>query len=367
MHKSPPLSLFTVLALVSLVASACARQAPALPPIDIVDPHVGSTFPSGTEVDLHVTFYGVGGGSNTWQSYEYQLLDNGQVVSQAADIPISQTTLSPTLRSLPDGTHLVVVRGRAARPNPDYAEAANDAHRVYGDWYTSNPLCFFVGANPPEDICSTAAMAQPLKGAAPAASPIPTFASTLAPVIQSLSAFPAPAYYGHACPGLSTITFRAMLALPAGMPPELVEAQAHVTLEVGAGQSSMGSFAVPLLPAAAAGGAAGDVAYSGTLDLSRSYDNASSHFDLSALAGGVGALLWYVDASSHDAAGANVFHLGRTMDQVIDLSPCPVGTLASPRSTPQDSASQGCSQYTNELSCTLADCSWLGSACAISP
>lgn len=368
MHKSPLLLLPIMLVLASLVAGACASRPATHSAINITDPHNGNTFPSGADVDLHVTFSGLGGQPGAWESYEYQVLDNGQIVSGVANIPISQSRLSPTLRALANGTHLVVIRGRAARPDPAYTGLPNDTHRIFGDWYASTPLCFFVGPNPPEGLCSNAALAGPVGAAT--AGPVPTFATTQVPVIQSLDAFPAQVRYGKACPSLTGVTFRAVVSLPAGAAPDIVQAQAHVFVRVGAGTLDSGSFVVPLHPAGTPDPTAGGALYTGTLALNHGYNDADSHFDPSALAGATGALIWYVDASSTSAAGSSAVSLGRTMDQVIDLAPCPNGTPSPAQNSSAANSSTsdlGCAQYGNELSCSLAGCAWAGSVCTISP
>ncbi len=371
MHTSRALMLFIVLVVVSLVASSCAPRHEALPAINITEPHNASTFASNANITLHVSLEGVAGDSGAWDRYDDQVLDNGVIVSQASDQPISVTTRTLELGALLNGIHLVEVRGRAARPDPSVADSPNDPHRIFGNWYASKPVCFFVGPNPPEDFCSSVTITGPLAAVTATPSPSPTSLSTPLPVIQSASASPASVFYGNTCSSQSTVTFQAAFSLPAGAAPGLVQAQARVAVLVGSGQSVSGSFLVPLHPTGARDAATGWVLYSGSLALSRSYNDAANQFDPAALAGQAGALLWYVDASSHDAAGQNAFYLGRSMDQVIDLSPCPVGTpppvlqnnVVSTASVPN----QGCAQYSNELSCSIAGCSWAGAICVISP
>ncbi len=368
MHPSRPLVLLIVLLLASLGASSCALRHAAPPAINLTDPQNGNTFPSNASVTLHVTLYGVSGSSSLWDRYDYQVIEDGVIVSQASDQSITITQRSLLLRGLLDGTHLVVVRGRPSRPDPDYADLPNNTFRIYGDWYTSNPVCFFVGPNPPEDFCSNVTIAEPLRAVTATPSPLPTEAATPVPVIRSISALPSAVYYGSTCPSLSTVTFRADLSLPAGMPPDLIEARAHVSVVVGSGQSISGSFLVPLHPTGTSDTADGAAVYTGSLALTHAYNDAADQFDPASLAGGVGALLWYVDATSHDAAGQNAFSMGSTMEQVIDLSPCPVGAQPPALNNAAGSgSSNSCSQYSNELSCDLAACAWTGSACAISP
>ncbi len=371
MHTTRYLLLPIVVVLASIAGSSCALRREAPPAINITEPRNGNTFASNADITLQVSLDGVGGDSGAWDRYEYQVLDNGVIVSQASDQPISVTTRTLELGGLLNGTHLVEVRGRAARPDPSFADSPNDPHRIFGSWYTSRPVCFFVGPNPPEDFCTSLTIGQPALAITATPSPFPTSLSTPLPVIQSASSSPASVYYGKTCSSQSTVAFQAAFSLPAGMSPGLVAAQAHVLVVVGDGQSSSGSFLVPLHPTGARDATTGWAIYSGSLTLSHSYNDASNQFDPVALSGEAGALLWYVDASSHDAAGQNAFYLGRSMDQVVDLSPCPVGTPPPPlqnnivSTAPVPNA--GCAQYSNELSCSIAGCSWAGAICVISP
>jgi hypothetical protein len=366
-HKLRLSFLLVVLTLVSLVASSCALRHEARPPVYIEEPHNGNTFPSNASVTLRVSTYGISQNSPIWETYDYEVLDNGVIISEGANRPISETTPTMVLGSLPDGTHLVVVRGRASHADRDYADAPNpNSYRIYSDWYSSNQVCFFTGPNPPDDFCTYVTIAQGVRAVTPTPSPFPTFAPTAIPVIQGVSAFPSPIYYGDTCPSLSSVTFRAVLGLPAGTTPDQVDVQAHASVGIGSVQSNSGSFLVPLQNTGTWDTATGGAVYSGTLALTHAYNDANNQFDPAALAGGSGALLWYADASSH--AGSLALYLGRSANQVISLAPCPTGGQPRHQDNPGGSDSgSGCGQYTNQLSCNLAGCSWLGTSCVVTP
>jgi hypothetical protein len=248
---------------------------------------------------------------------------------------------------------------------------------VYTRWYPSNDVCFFVGPNPPPDFCATRTVAYPVQvepSATATQAPIPP---TAIPVIDNVSAFPAPIYYGDTCPALSTVTFRAALTLPNGTTADLIDAKAHVTVRVGTSGSNSGSLVVPLQSTQTWDTASGGLIFSGTLALTHSYNDANNQFDPASLGGNTGALLWYVDVSSHDPSLQNALYLGRSPNQVIDLSPCPQASQNRPHNPGGGTGpgsggtgpASGCSQYGNQTSCDLAGCSWdpQASSCSVSP
>jgi len=353
--------------------SSCALQHDASI-LHITQPQDNNTFALGDGVNVHVTvtdvisrFQGV------WSGYEYEVTDNGRLIGHGTNMPLSQRSVSALENASPPGQHIIVARGRAERPDPDYESVPNNPYRVYSDWYSSNEVCVWFGPNPPPDFCSTRTIANPVVvGPTATATPFPP---TPVPVIDSAQAFPNPIYYGETCPGVSTVTFRAALTMPAGITADMVQVQAHVNVEIGSVQSNSGSLLVPLLATQTWDTATGGQIFTGTLALTHSYNDPNNHLDLGSLGGNSGALLWYADAYSHDPSGMSAVYLGRSGNQVIDLSPCPTGSQNRPHNngsgpgSPGSQPGSGCEQYSNQLSCNLAGCSWnpQSSSCSVTP
>ncbi|HUI89837.1 MAG TPA: hypothetical protein VLX61_14055 [Anaerolineales bacterium] len=190
----------------------------------------------------------------------------------------------------------------------------------------------------------------------------PTVTPTPIPIIDSVQAYPNPIYYGNTCPTISTVTFRAALTLPPGVTADQVTVQSHVRVVIGSLSTDSGSFLVNLLPNGSWDATTGGQVFLGTLDLSHRYNDANNHFDPASLGGSPGALLWYVDVSRSGTL------LGRSGNQVLDLSPCPIPGHNPPPHNGGGSPSSPsgiCGQYTNATSCNLAGCSWNGTSCGV--
>ncbi len=366
-----PFSLYVVIIL-GVVMSGCGGFRHAV--ILITNPHDNDTFALGDGVNVHISASSsLPANHGSWESYEYEVRDNDRLIGHGLRIPFTQTEATVVENALPGGLHLITARARGIRR--DYDTTASTPQYIYGDWYNSNEVCVWFGPNAPADFCTIRTIGQPVE-VAPTATHTP-FPPTPVPVIDSVQAFPNPIYYGATCPNLSTVTFRAALTMPAGITADMVQVQAHVNAEIGSVQSNSGSLLVPLLATQTWDTATGGQVFSGTLDLSHSYNDASNHLDLGSLGGNSGALLWYADASSHDAAGMNATFLGRSGNQVIDLAPCPTASQNRPHNNGSGSGSTsggssggtGCEQYSNQLSCNLAGCSWnpQSSACSVTP
>ena len=184
--------------------------------------------------------------------------------------------------------------------------------------------------------------------------------------IDSVQAYPNPIYYGDTCPSLTVVTFRAALILPAGTTPDLVTVAAHVSVVIGPSETNEGNLLVPMIPNGTWDTATGGQVFLGTLDLSHRYNDPLNHFDPASLGGSPGALLWYADVARHDPSSTGTI-IGRSLNQVLDLSPCPVsGHGPSPHTGGGTPSVCG---YTNATSCNLAGCSWnsSNSTCSVTP
>jgi hypothetical protein len=356
----------------SMLFAACAPFQHRWIPATITDPHDNDVIPLGQQIAVRVDV--LAAGESGWTNFEYTITDNGETIAHVGNESIAQRHLLVYENHAAPGVHDVQVTGRAWRLNSPGGQP------YYTAPWTSNDVCFFVGPNPPPDFCATRTVPMPLV-VAPTATHTP-FPPTPIPVIDSADAYPSPIYYGDTCPGLSTVTFRAALTLPSGITADLVNAQAHVSVMIGSAQSNAGSLLVPLPATQTWDTTTHGQIFTGSLDLSHAYNDANNHFDPAALGGSSGALLWYVDASSHDPSFQNVISLGRTLNQVINLAPCPAagenppqhGNGNNPGSGSSGSSGgspggSGCAAYSNELSCDLAGCSWNpgGSSCTVSP
>jgi hypothetical protein len=231
-------------------------------------------------------------------------------------------------------------------------------------WYPTVVICTFVGTPPNgSDFCSAdySQYAQGLQVATNTPTPTPI------PVIDNVQAYPNPIYYGNTCPSISTVTFRAALTLPNGTTPDMTNVQAHVSVRVGSGGTTAGNLLVNMLPDGSTDTASGGQVFLGTAALTHSYHDPFNSFDPASLAGGSGALLWYVDALRIDPTSSVATSLGRSSNQVLDLSPCPVSGHNPPHNPNGSAPVTGCGQYSNQTSCNLAGCSWNGSSCTVAP
>ncbi len=283
----------------------------------------------------------------------------------------SNVIFAQSLSASTAGPHYISVQGRLARPDPDFADLPNNPHKVYSDWINSNEVCFYIGPNAPSDFCSTRTIAQPLVVMTGTPTPFPTSTPTPIPVIDSVQAYPNPIYYGQTCPSISTVTFRAALTLPNGITPDLVDAQAHVRVIVGPSETNSGSLTVPLQSNGTWDSSSGGQVFLGTVALTHTYNDALNHFDPASLGGNSGALLWYVDASSHDPSYQTQTLLDTSPNQVLSLAPCPASGHNPPHNSNNGNGTTvtGCAQYTNQTSCNLGGCSWnpQNSSCAVNP
>ncbi|HUI89835.1 MAG TPA: hypothetical protein VLX61_14045 [Anaerolineales bacterium] len=343
--------LFHALIFFAMLTAGCALPHNA-PPFYIINPHDRTVYPLGSDI---IVQYGTNVPSDSNRvNFEVEVFDNGTQVSDRL-YPGTLSQASFTIAHETPGGHLLSAKGRAI--NRDGSVSS---------WYLSSVVCTFVGAPPSgTDFCSVDYVAQGLQ-AAPTNTPSPT--PTPIPVIDSAQAYPSPIYYGDTCPSLSTVTFRAALTLPSGTTPDLVEVRAHVSVITGSVSTPSGSLLVPLLPNGTWDSATGGQVFVGTLALTHSYNDANNRFDPASLGGSSGALLWYVDASRHDPTGSTGTYLGRSANQVVDLSPCPTAGHNPPPhngSGSQSSPSGICEQYTNATSCNLAGCSWNGTSCSV--
>ena len=354
----------TVLIMAGLLLGACAPFQHAWIPAQITDPHNNDVVPLGQQIAVRVSV--LAATDPSWGQFEYTITDNGETIAHVGNETIRQRNLLVYENHAAPGVHIVQATGRAWRQE----SRGGQTDTYYTPWWNSNEVCFFVGPNPPPDFCATRTVPMPLV-VAPTSTPTP-FPPTAVPVIDSASAYPSPIYYGNTCPSVSTVTFRAALTLPAGTTPDLMDVQAHVGVVIGSLQSISGSLLVPLLPTGTWDTATGGQIFSGTLALTHAYNDANNHFDPARLGGSSGALLWYADASSHDASLQNAVYLGRSANQVINLAPCPETSQQNGphnNQNPGSGPATGCEQYSNQLSCNLAGCSWnpQGSACTVSP
>ncbi len=194
----------------------------------------------------------------------------------------------------------------------------------------------------------------------PTCNPVPLTPTPIV-AVDSVQAYPNPIYYGDSCPSLSSLTFRAVLTLPASIQASSVQVIAHVGVVIGSTGNRSGSLQVTLLPDGTWDASTGGQVFTGTLNLSHSYSDPNNQLDLASLAGASGALLWNVTVTGSD--GTN---LGHSSNQVVSLSPCPAPGHNPPHN-PGGSNPNGCSQYTNQTSCNLAGCSWnpQNSSCSV--
>ncbi len=184
----------------------------------------------------------------------------------------------------------------------------------------------------------------------------PTITPTPSVIIDSLSAYPSPIYYGQTCPSLSTLTFRAAITLPAGTTADQFQVAAHVGVVIGSTANRSGALLVPMPSTGTWDSSSGGQVYSGTLNLTHSYSDPNNQLDLAALGGNSGAILWSLTVNGDNGSGQNT-ELVHSLNQVVSLSPCPTAGHTPPHGSGSGSPS-GCAQYTNETSCNLGGCAW---------
>lgn len=372
-NKRHLLALIGVIIIFSLVTSACALEHHGA--LRIVAPHNNDVLPENQPVRIRVEVVDmreVYQPALAWEQGQYNLVDDGSIVTEAGwqRLPGRGETLEFVINNPSAGPHYVMFQTQLRRLNRDYYDFPNDPddrHYDHSDWYRTGEVCFWVGPNAPQDFCTIRTTTNPLTMASATPSPFPTFAPTPVPVLRNAEAQPSPIYYGDSCPDVSTITFRAVAVLPAGVTANQVTVQAHAQVLIGSTQTQRGDFVVNLVPAGAQDATTGGEIFTGTLALTHPYNDANNHFDPGSLGGGYGALLWYVDASRHDSSGLAVY-LGRTANQVMDLAPC-AQQNRRPHNNPGGGGGTGCEQYTNQTSCNLAGCSWnpQASTCSVNP
>ena len=297
------------------------------------------------------------------------IYDNGVVVGHPFYTVAGQPSATSYHETFPiqnetAGPHVVYAQGREI-------DVLNSTTTTHSTWYISNLLCFFVGPNPPSQpvLCGIGSNSSFLT----VATITPTITPTPIPVLDSVQAYPSPIYYGDTCPSLSTVSFRATLTLPSGTTPDLITVEAHVSVVIGASETNSGNLLVPMLSNGTWDTSTGGQVFQGTIALTHPYDDADNHFDPASLGGSPGALLWYVDVSRHDPSFSTKSMIGRSANQVLDLSPCPINghnspsTNNSPSKNNGNGSASGCGQYSNQTSCNLGGCSWNGKSCTANP
>jgi len=145
---------FIVFVVASLLMNACDLQHHGY--IYVTDPQNGNTFPLNQPITVKVSVADISRLiPYDWVSYEYTITDDGTTIAHVGNETIHQRNLFVVMNNPSQGAHYVSVRGRAARPDPDFVDVPNNPYRVYSDWIDSNEVCFFVGPNPPPDFCTT--------------------------------------------------------------------------------------------------------------------------------------------------------------------------------------------------------------------
>ena len=288
------------------------------------------------------------------RAHEWEIQDNGRSILPP-DLYTEPNWVEPApFRWEPANLGIHIITARAA--------FQDDNSQLHWSDYTSVTVCVINDpVNPVPNI--------PIGAVGNCLIP-PTVTPTPVPIpnpIDSVQAYPNPIYYGDTCPSLTTVTFRTALTLPAGITSDLATVQAHVSVVIGPSETNEGNLLVALLPNGTWDTVTGGQVFLGTLDLSHRYSDSLNHFDPAALGGSPGALLWYLDVSRHDPSFSTETIIGRSANQVLDLSPCPVsGHGPSPHAGGGTPSVCG---YTNATSCNLAGCSWnsINSTCSITP
>ena len=251
--------------LLGLMGLGCAP--PHRAPFLIASPHDNDTFPSGQPVTVRVdTIDLTHVNGETWESYDYEVFDNGDLVARRTHVPLTNRNPYEVIAHPADGLHWVDVNGRIARTRYFFG----DPEPVYSDRYALN-VCFWVGPNPPPDFCSVRTIVQAARVATPTPTRVPP-TPTPVPVILEAEAFPNPLYYGETCPSLSSVTLRAALAVPEGMTAQQLDVKAHVSVMVGTSSGNVGGLVVPLEATQTWDVSTGGQEFEGTLDLSHAYD-----------------------------------------------------------------------------------------------
>lgn len=359
--------------LMVFLITGCDLSHPGAARFQLTNPHNLTTYPLGAAVT--VQYNGLYNLDNNQVSFDVEILDNGVGLGHVYYPGPHTVNGSWTIPHETPGVHWISAQARGI--------AADHSHT---QWLSAGMVCIYVGPLPTGSTLSSActlAFEQYLLAlvhgslygqssspqqvaatvtAAPTSTPIPN-------PIDSVQAYPNPIYYGDTCPSLANITFRAALTLPAGTTPDLADVEAHVSVVIGPAESNAGNLIVPLLPNGTTDTASGGVVFLGTVALTHPYNQGSDHFDPASLGGSPGALLWYADVSSHDPSNSTAAFLGRSANQVLDLSPCPVSGQNPAHNSTGGGAPTGCGQYTNQTSCNLGGCSWnsQNSSCTVNP
>jgi hypothetical protein len=352
-------SFLTALGLAALLLSGCGPL-PHEPLFAITSPHQDDSLPANQPVTIRMDAFGLAHPNPCYDHYEYSVADNGTQFVNRTFVPVSEEHPYEIIVHPYNGVHWVDVHGRLAW------RSSSCGGREYSEWI-NRTVCFWVGPDRPPDICSTRTIAEGVRQSTPTPAPTPT----PVPVILELDSYPDPVYYGDTCPALSSVALRAALAVPQGVAADQLDVKAHVSVRVGSTSGEAGSMVVQLQPTQSWDASTGGQLFEGSLDFSRSFNDATGQFSPAALAGASGAVLWHVEVSRGAAL------LETSHNEVIDLAPCPTQGQTGGRHTGGSGSAggsnspggSGCGQYTNQVSCNLAGCSWIpqSSSCVVSP
>ncbi len=353
--KDKSIRRIVVLIVIGLMLASCSGGPPGInfirPPdgsvVLLSSTHNGPNGIGSVSLEIHTNSH-----TNITVSMNITLnfYDNGSrfftqsmTLDPSSDAPWGGVTIPWTPHSLGDHT----IRAQVIYPGGDLEASENVC--VVND--PANPI-----PNLPTGTTNfcTSVEAQELRAAI-------TPTNTPIPVIDSVQGYPSPIYYGATCPSVSTVTFRTALTLPDGVTPDLLTVEAHVNVIMGSSATNSGHLLVTLLPTGTWDASTGGQIFAGTLSLGQSYNDANNQLNLASLNGDSGALQYYVDVSRHDPSYQSSTMLGRSLDQVISLSPCPTASIPQPHSSNKGSSgapATGCAQYTNEVSCNLGGCTW---------
>ncbi len=365
-------SIAAAIVLISLILSACGGT-------NVPDPHVRITYPADGAI-IYVS-------QLPSDSRGYWHWNPGTITFRADSLPSSSDSTCPYPPFIINPRdNSVGFRGLPLSPIQESCSNTPPSPNFTYSWIPNtlglNTITAEVVINPPTDqiggnftfqvvnpitVCVLNDPDHPspditIGRTSPTCNPVP-LAPTPIVAVDSVQAFPDPIYYGDTCPSLSSLTFRAVLTLPASIQASSIRVIAHVSAVVGPTSNRFGRLEVPLLPDGTWDAATGGQVFTGTLDLSHSYSDPINSLDLSSLGGAVGALLWNVTVNGSD--GTN---LGHSSNQVVNLAPCPTPGHNPPHN-PGGSNPSGCGQYTNQTSCNLAGCSWnpQASSCSVNP